>query len=41
MINQVVEDFQKIVVVAKSKELKWYAKTILPNYKTWKTHNQK
>ena len=32
---------EKIVAVAKSKELKRYAKNILPGYKEWKTHNQK
>ena len=41
LINKVDEDFQKIVTVTKLKELKRYAKNILPNYKKWKTHNQK
>ena len=40
-INKCAEDFEKIVVVTKSKELKRYAKNILRNYKTWRTHNQK
>ena len=33
VINKITEDFQKIVAVTKSKELKRYAKNILPNYK--------
>ena len=33
MINKITEDFEKIVSVTKSKELKWYAKNILPIYK--------
>ena len=41
MINKIAEDFEKIVAVTKSKELKQYAENILPNYKKWKTHNQK
>ena len=41
MINKITEDFEKIVAVTKSKELKRYVKNILPNYKKWKTHNQK
>ena len=42
MINKIAEDFKKkIVAVAKLKELKWYAKNILPNYKKWETHNQR
>ena len=41
MINKITEDFEKIVAVTKSKELKRYAKNILPNYKKWKIHNQK
>ena len=40
-ISKIAEDFEKIVVVIKSKELKPYAKNILPNYKKIKTHNQK
>ena len=40
-INKIAEDFEKIVAVTKLKELKWYAKSILPNYKKWKTYNQK
>ena len=41
VINKIAEDFEKIVAVTKLKELKRYAKNILPNYKKWKTHNQK
>ena len=33
VINKIAEDFEKIVAVAKLKELKRYAKNILPNYK--------
>ena len=33
VINKITEDFEKIVTVTKSKELKRYAKNILPNYK--------
>ena len=33
VINKINEDFEKIVAVIKSKELKQYAKNILPNYK--------
>ena len=33
MINKITEDFEKIVVVTKSRELKRYAKGILSNYK--------
>ena len=40
-INKIAEDFEKVVAVAKLKELKQYAKNILPNYKNWKAHNQK
>ena len=40
-INKIAEDFEKIVAVAKLKELKRYAKNILPNHKKWKIHNQK
>ena len=32
-INKIAKDFQKIVTVTKLKELKRYAKNILPNYK--------
>ena len=32
-IDKIVKDFEKIVVVRKSKELKQYAKNILPDYK--------
>ena len=41
VINKIAEDFEKIVAVTKLKELKRYAKNILPNYKKWKIHNQK
>ena len=41
VINKIAEDFEKIVAVTKLKELKRYAKNILPNYKKWKTQNQK
>ena len=41
VFNNITEDFEKIVAVMKSKELKQYAKNVLPNYKKWKTHNQK
>ena len=40
-INKIAEDSEKIVAVTKLKELKRYAKNILPKYKKWKTHNQK
>ena len=33
MIDQIAEDFQKIVAVTKSKELKRYAKNVLQKYK--------
>ena len=33
VINKITEDLEKIVTVTKSKELKRYAKNILPNYK--------
>ena len=33
MINKMPENFEKIVAVTKSKELKRYVKNILPNYK--------
>ena len=41
VINKITEDFEKIVAVTKSKELKRYVKNILPNYKKWKTHSQR
>ena len=41
VINKIAEDFKKNVVVTKLKELKQYAKNILPNYKKWETQNQK
>ena len=40
-IHKIAEDFEKIIAVTKLKELKWYAKNILPNYKKWKRHDQK
>ena len=30
-----MNEFEKRVAVTKAKELKWYAKNILPNYKNW------
>ena len=33
VINKITEDIKKVVAVTKSKELKRYAKSILPNYK--------
>ena len=36
VINKIIENFEKIVPVAKSKELKRYAKNISPNYKKLK-----
>ena len=33
VINNIAEDFEKLVAVTKSKELKRYAKNILPNCK--------
>ena len=33
MISKITDDFEKIVEVKKLKELKRYAKNILPNYK--------
>ena len=33
MINKIAEDFEKIVAVTKSKELKLYSKNVLPKYK--------
>ena len=33
MINKITEDFEKLVAVTKSKELKRYSKNIWPNYK--------
>ena len=41
VINKITEDFEKIVAVTKLKELKRYAKNILPDYKKRKTHTQK
>ena len=41
VINKIAEDFEKIVAATKLKELKRYAKNILPNNKKWKTQNQK
>ena len=41
VIHKIAEDFEKIISVTKLKELKGYAKNILPNYKKWKRHNQK
>ena len=33
VISKITEDFEKIVAVTKLKELKWYVKNVLPNYK--------
>ena len=33
VISKITEDFEKIIVVTKLKELKRYVKNILPNYK--------
>ena len=33
VISKITEDFKKIIAVTKFKELKRYAKNILPNYK--------
>ena len=33
VINKITKNFEKIVTVTKSKELKRYVKNILPNYK--------
>ena len=41
MISKITDNFEKMVAVAKLKELKQYAKNILPTYKKWKTNNQK
>ena len=40
VINKITEDFEKIVAVTKSKELKRYAKNILPNYKKLESRNK-
>ena len=39
--SKITDDFKKIVVVTKLKKLNRYVKNILPDYKKWKTHNQK
>ena len=39
VISKITDDFKQIVAVTKLKELKRYAKNILPNYKKWKIHN--
>ena len=41
LINKITQDFETIVAVTKLKELKRYAKNILPNYKKQKKCNQK
>ena len=41
VLNKTAEGFEKVVAVTKSKELRQYVKNILPNYKKWKTRNQK
>ena len=40
VIDKIAKDFEKIVAVTKSIELKRYAKNILPNYREWKTRNK-
>ena len=40
-MNEIAENFETIVAVTKLKELKRYAKNILPNYKKQKKCNQK
>ena len=35
-ISKINEDFEKIVLVTKLKEIKRYVKNILPNYQKWK-----
>ena len=35
-ISKITEDFEKIVLVTKLKEIKRYVKNILPNYQKWK-----
>ena len=40
-VDKAINKIEKIVAVTKLKELKQYAKNILPKYKKWKTHNQK
>ena len=37
---KLLKTLKKIVAVTKSKELKLYAKNVLPNYKKLKTHNE-
>ena len=41
VISKITDDFKKIIAVTKLKELKRYAKNILPHYKKWKIQNQK
>ena len=36
VINKITEDFEKMVAVTKSTDLKQYAKNILQSYKKWK-----
>ena len=37
VINKITEDFEKMVAVTKSTDLKQYAKNILQSYKKWKS----
>ena len=41
VISKIAEDFKKIVAVTKLKELKRYAKNILPNYKKRKKNKRR
>ena len=41
MINKISEDFEKIIAVTKSKELRQYVKNVLPNYKKMKNTQSK
>ena len=41
VIDKIAKDFEKIVALTKSKDIKRYAKNILPDYKKWKMRNQK
>ena len=41
VISEITNDFKQTVAVTKLKELKRYAKNILPNYKKWEMRNEK
>ena len=41
VIDKIAYDFDKMIAITKSKELKRYKKSVLPNYKELKTRNQK